>query len=106
MRVPTKPFPWVPEVASKRIPATIGTHQTMRFDHGGIHPQLDLPPISQKLAARIEQGRSQVREYLAAGFERLKPSCQLFQPPFAALPRRRKRLGPTLHLVVLVHVYL
>jgi hypothetical protein len=26
--------------------------QTTGFDHGGIHPQLGLPPISQKLAAR------------------------------------------------------
>src|SRR6266403_4816501 len=30
-------------------------NQTTGFDHGGIHPQCNLPPISQKLALRNEQ---------------------------------------------------
>ena len=53
-------FPGVPKSPRNEFPLPLGWIK-QGFDHGGIHPQLDLPPISQKLAARIEQGGSQVR---------------------------------------------
>jgi hypothetical protein len=43
------------EAVLKRIPAINGPDQTTGFDHVGIHPQCNLPPISQKLAVRNEQ---------------------------------------------------
>jgi hypothetical protein len=40
------------EADLKRIPAINTLDQTMGLDHGGIHPQFDLPEISQKFAVR------------------------------------------------------
>src|SRR6266852_5670876 len=48
-------FPWGREAGLKRIPAINDPDKTTGFDHGGIHPQCNLPPISQKLAVRNEQ---------------------------------------------------
>ena len=49
------------EVDLKRTPAINDPDQTTGFDHGRIHPQRDLPPISQKLPGN-------------AGFSQAKPS--------------------------------
>jgi len=69
-------LPWVPtksvflarETGLKRIAATNDLGSTTGFDHGGIHPQLNLPPISQELLAANAQGRSrpsaEVTEYV------------------------------------------
>jgi hypothetical protein len=46
---------------NRRICAMNEPDQTTGFDHGGIHPQRDLPPIPQKLAARNRYGAFQYR---------------------------------------------
>jgi len=43
--VPTKPVFLGREVDLKRTPAINDPDQTTGFDHGGIHPQLGLPPF-------------------------------------------------------------
>jgi hypothetical protein len=46
---PAKPFSSPSEALRKRTPAINGLGQTTRFDHVGVHPQLNLPRNSQDL---------------------------------------------------------
>jgi hypothetical protein len=49
------------------------------FDHGGNHPQLNLPPISQELLAGNAQGRSrpsaEVTDYESRKLVSISGSC-------------------------------
>ncbi len=59
---PAKPFP-LPAKSSgnePRLPNGLG--QTTRFDHVGVHPQLNLPRNSQDLSVRNAQARNRLME--------------------------------------------